>query len=76
MKKFHAKARPAPTRNAASEENATCCQRIETLAALLENFDRLDEGESCNPKLIGYTGLMIGTEAAHLRRQLDSFLRS
>ena len=66
----------SPSDRAASDEIAGCCQRIETLAALLETFDRLDEGESCNPKLVGYTGLMIGTEAAHLRRQLDSFARS
>ena len=75
MKKSSAKARPTPTRNAASDEIAGCCQRIETLAGLLETLDRLDAGESVNPQLIGYTGLMIATESARLRRWLDKLPR-
>ncbi len=75
MKKSRAKARPAPTRNTASDEIATCCQRIETLAGLLETFDWLDKGDSVNPRLIGYTGLMITTETASLRRWLDKLPR-
>lgn len=72
MKKLR---KPKPAANATLDQVHCCCERIETLAGLLESCDRLNAGDTLNPQLVGRAGFMIGEQAAGLRHWLAKLRR-